>query len=189
MKNPFVAKKKSINDVLEESVEHELTYALNDILKNSNNMAAETVFKLAGGKYVQGVGTDVAGIKMFNAFCEKKNIDSSFVKITDGSGVSKNNLLTADFVSDFLYINKDSKVMEYLPKPGEGTLIQRMLPLKEFLKAKTGTLSEVSAIAGFLTSRKGKTYVFDIMIKDAKTSSADKKNIEEQILRQIYMNY
>ena len=64
-----------------------------------------------------------------------------------------------------------------------------MLYFKDSLRAKTGTLSDTSAIAGYLKTRKGKTYAFDIMIKDAKTSSSDKKNIEEQILRQIYMNY
>ena len=63
-----------------------------------------------------------------------------------------------------------------------------MLYFENVLKAKTGTLSDTSAIAGYIKDRKGKIYAFDIMIKDAKTSNADKKNIEEQILRQIYMN-
>ena len=63
-----------------------------------------------------------------------------------------------------------------------------MLYFKDNLRAKTGTLSDTSAIAGYITTKKGKTYAFDIMIKDAKTSSNEKKNIEEQILRYIYMN-
>ena len=77
----------------------------------------------------------------------------------------------------------------YMPSPGEGTLKNRMLYFKDNLKAKTGTLSDTSAIAGYITTRKGKTYTFDIMINDAKTSPADKKNIEEQILRNVYVNY
>jgi len=64
-----------------------------------------------------------------------------------------------------------------------------MLYLKDKLWAKTGTLSDSSAIAGYITTRRGGTYAFDIMINDAKTSNADKKNIEEQILRNIYANY
>ena len=64
-----------------------------------------------------------------------------------------------------------------------------MLYFKDNLRAKTGTLADTSAIAGYITSKRGKTYAFDIMINDAKTSSADKKNIEEQILRSLYMNY
>ena len=68
-------------------------------------------------------------------------------------------------------------------------LKNRMLYFKDNLRAKTGTLSEASAIAGYITSRRGKLYAFDIMINDAKTSPADKKNIEEQILRNVYLNH
>ena len=124
---------------------------------------------------------------------ENINIKSEDIKIVDGSGVSKNNLMTADFMTDFLVYRAKSEDFDdfknYLPAPGEGTLKNRMLYFKDNLYAKTGTLSDASAIAGYITSRKGKTYAFDIMINDAKTSSADKKNIEEQILRQIYTSY
>ena len=64
-----------------------------------------------------------------------------------------------------------------------------MLYFKGNLYAKTGTLADTSAIAGYLTSKRGKLYAFDIMINDARTSAADKANIEEQILRNLYMNY
>lgn len=173
---------KSIN-----SIEHELSYALTDILKNSNNMAAETIFKLAGGKYKGQTGSDTAGIEMFEDFCSKHNIDYSSVKITDGSGVSKNNLMTTDFISNFLYINKDSNLKEYLPKPGEGTLVQRMLPLKDNLKAKTGTLSNTSTIAGYLTTKKGGNYAFCIMQNDIKLSPAEQKTLEDYIIRAAYL--
>ena len=64
-----------------------------------------------------------------------------------------------------------------------------MLYFRNNLNAKTGTLSDTSAIAGYITTRKGKVYAFDIMINDAKTSAADKHNIEEQILRQVFVTY
>lgn len=187
LKNPYVFKEKKAEYNLENSIEREISVALKDILQNSNNMAAETVFKLAGGKYTGGVGTDTGAIAMFNDFCKKKNIDSSVIKITDGSGVSKNNLVNADFVSEFLYVNKDNSIMEYLPKPGEGTLVQRMLPIKENLKAKTGTLSNVSTIAGYLTTKNGHKYTFCIMQNDVKLSPADKKTLEDYIIREMFL--
>ena len=73
--------------------------------------------------------------------------------------------------------------------PGEGTLERRMLYFKDNLKVKTGTLSGVSALAGYITTRRGNVLAFDIMVNDFKASFYDKKNLEEQILRQIYMNY
>jgi len=87
-------------------------------------------------------------------------------------------LLTDDF----------EEFMSVLPSAGEGTLKNRMLYFGSNLKAKTGTLSDTSAIAGYIKTRKGKLFAFDIMINDAKSSSFDKKNLEEQILRQIYVN-
>ena len=57
------------------------------------------------------------------------------------------------------------------------------------LKAKTGTLTNVSSIAGYITSRNGKKYAFAIMIHDSKTKPNEKKSLEEYILRDIYTNY
>ena len=130
---------------------------------------------------------------MLKNYLDKLAINSEDVKIVDGSGVSKNNLMTADFMSSFLILRANEEDFDtfraYLPTPGEGTLKNRMLYFRNNLNAKTGTLSDTSAIAGYITTRKGKVYAFDIMINDAKTSAADKHNIEEQILRQVFVTY
>ena len=177
----------SDEDVLKEEVSHNISSALNDILKNSNNLVTESLFKLAGAKHCNLLtGTDSSAIKMFNDYCVKNNLDNSKVRITDGSGVSKNNLFSADFITQFLLVNKDNPVMDNLPRPGEGTLTHRMLPIKNNLKAKTGTLSDVSSIAGYLESKSGKHYVFCIMINDMQLSEADKKMLEDFIIREAY---
>ena len=115
---------------------------------------------------------------------------SDNIKIVDGSGVSKNNIMTADFMSEFLAKKEVRNMLEEnMPTAGEGTLKNRMLYFKDNLKAKTGTLSDVSAIAGYITSRNGKKYTFAIMIHDSKTKSNDKKSLEEYIIRDIYTEY
>lgn len=188
LKPAFTSDKKKASDKLEDKVTHDIDSAINDMLKNSNNMVAETVFKLAGAKYCGlETGTDSSGIKMFNDYCVKHKIDNSRIRITDGSGVSKNNLVSTNFVTDFLLVNKDNKIMEKLPTPGEGTLTHRMLPLKDKLRAKTGTHCDVSSIAGYLTSKSGKKYVFCIINNDMKLSTSDKKALEDYILREAYL--
>lgn len=177
------------SDLLLEKVVHPINQAVVDVLKNSNNLVSETMFKLAGGKYCNlKSGTDSAGIKMFNDYCVKNKLDNSRIRITDASGVSKNNLVSADFVSEFLLVNKNNKIMENLPSPGEGTLTNRLLPIKNNLKAKTGTLSDISSIAGYLTTRSGKKIVFCIMLNDMKLSASDKKMLEDYILREAYLS-
>lgn len=187
------AKLPDKNIYVVDVIEHDLESVLSGILKNSNNLFAETLFKTAGAEYTKDVGSRDASLKMLEDYLEKININYEDIKVVDGSGVSKNNLITADFMSNFLVMKAKEQDFEsfkiMLPTSGEGTLKNRMLYFKDNLRAKTGTLSDTSSIAGYITSRRGKLYAFDIMIHDAKTSSSDKKNIEEQILRNIYTNY
>lgn len=188
LKDSFISDKSVSSDKYLDKVTHDVDLAVDDVLKNSNNMVTETMFKLAGKKYGNlETGTDASGIKMFNDYCVRHKIDNSRIRITDASGVSKNNLVSADFVTDVLYVNRDNKIMEKLPAPGEGTLTHRMLTIKDNLKAKTGTLSDVSSIAGYLTTKSGKKYVFCIMINDMKLSSADKKMLEDFLIREAYL--
>lgn len=177
------------NTYLIAEVKHPISDAQSDILKKSNNMVAETVFKTAGGKYVNNTGSAESAIEMFNDYYKQKNINTSNINIVDGSGVSKNNLITADFMTNVLLKNskdKDFKIRQLLAVPGEGTLTDRMLYFKGNLSAKTGTLTNISTIAGYLTTKRGKTYAFCIMTNDPKSKSADKKSFEEYVLRAAY---
>ena len=93
-------------------------------------------------------------------------------------------------MSEFLVkIADNEEFVNSMATAGEGTLATRMLYFRDNLRAKTGTLSDVSTIAGYITSRNGKRYAFDIMINDPKSKSADKKVLEEYILRDIYTNF
>lgn len=166
------------------TLSHEVGFAKTDIYKNSSNFVAETVFKLAGGKYTSKTGSFESGLVMFRDFCKKYNIDTTDVKLVDASGVSKNNLVTTDFMTSFL-LKTQNYVEPNLPTAGEGTLSTRMLYLKGFLHAKTGTLNNISAIAGYISTLKNQKYVFSIIIND-KCSNGDKKMLEEYLLRTIY---
>ena len=181
----FQQKKPTNKYTLVTQISHDLATAKTDILKNSNNMVSETVFKIAGGKYLNNTGSFENGLKMFEDYCKNQNIDISDIRIVDASGVSKNNLMTTRFMTEFLLKNLEL-IEPYCATSGEGTLKNRMLFLRGLLRAKTGTLSNISTISGYITSKKGKKYVFSIMINDSKTKSSDKKMLEEYILRAIY---
>ena len=150
-------------------------------------MAIESIAKIAAGKYYKKQGTDSDAINLFNKFYEQYGLNKSRIKIVDASGVSKNNLTDADFITEYLVKNQSEKVMDSLAQPGVGTLTERMLPLKNNLKAKTGTLSDISSIAGYLTARNGNKYAFCIIINDPASSNTSKKNLENYILRELYM--
>lgn len=178
------------NTCVISEVKHPISGAVEDILKKSNNMVAETVFKLAGGKYAKGTGTSTSSIEMLNDYYKNLGIATDKIRIVDGSGVSKNNLITADFMTEVLLKTAKNKnganLQSGLASPGEGTLSDRMLYFKDNLKAKTGTLSNISTITGYLKTKNGKTYAFCIMINDPKSKSADKKSFEEYVLREAF---
>lgn len=180
------------NIYLAEEITNNISKALSASLKSSNNLVAETLFKLAGAKFANNTGTTYNSLNMLNNYFDKLGLNTDDIKIVDGSGVSKNNIMTSDFMASFLVklYNTDNfaEIEQYFATPGEGTLKNRMLYFKECMRAKTGTLSDTSSITGYITTRRGKVLVFNIMIQDAKTSETDKKNIEELILREIYMN-
>ena len=178
------------NIYLVGSIEHDLSLATEAILKKSSNFAAETLFKIAGGKFVNNTGSIDHSKQMLDAYLEKKQLNSADIKVVDGSGVSKNNLMTSDFMTNFLVKEANNKILiDNLPQPSEGTLENRMLYFKGNLRAKTGTVSNVSALAGYISTQKGNKLAFDIMIDDSKSTPADKKMLEEYILRAVYSNY
>ena len=187
LKQNFIVDKQTDEDVVMGRITHPIDNAISDVLKNSDNLVSETVTKLAGGKAYDDRGSDLNGIKVFNAYCKKIGLDNSKIRITDASGVSKNNLINADFISEFLVKTKDNKTLDKLPIPGEGTLTHRMLPLKDNLRAKTGTLGDLSSIAGYLTSKSGNKYAFCIIINDTASTISDMKTLEDYLLREAYL--
>lgn len=183
----------SQNVYLIEEYKTPILYTIPPILKDSNNFIAETVFKAAGGKFANNTGSQQNSLKMLEEYCKKEGLNTQDIKVVDGSGVSKNNIMTTDFMTEFLV--KQAMKPEFetlksqLPTSGEGTLATRMLYFKDNIRAKTGTLADVSAITGYLTTKNGKTFAFNIMINDPRIKNCDKKTLEEYILRAVYSSY
>lgn len=183
-----------------------LTY----ILSTSNNFGAEVVFKVAGGfwardneEYIKSaylnngdnkkivvtpsLGNFENARKMFLDYYKKAGLDVSKVKISDGSGVSRYNTLSANWIADGLvYLNQNSKIKEFLPTADTGTLSRRMRDLKGNLKAKTGTIFGTSSLAGYITSINDVEYVFSIIIQNLEARPSLMKGLEDDIVQSIY---
>lgn len=178
----FERGKAPADAVLVAQSKSDINRVITDIMQKSDNLKSETLFKVAGG------GTTESAIKMFKEYYSAQGINADGVKIVDASGVSKNNLLNADFITSVLvkdYENANA-IKNFMAVPGVGTLENRMFYLKDRLYAKTGTLQNVSAIAGYLTAESGKIYAFCIIINDGASSGFEKKSFEEYVIRTVY---
>lgn len=121
---------------------------------------------------------------------DPNSIYSEFgVFVDDGCGLSRKNRISSYFLAYLLAHLDDYGIINYLcytlPGYNEGTLERRDLP--PTVKAKTGTLNDVSSLAGYVKSKSGKWYSFAIIYNGPNVYNA--KLTEEKILNYIYENW
>lgn len=137
---------------------------LKSMLKRSDNLIADNLIKIIGHRYYAQSGSFTNGASAVKSILkEKAKIDLTHAVIVDGSGLSRNNRMTAAQlikVIAFLQAHPYLGLMQMLPISGiDGTLLYRPSvrypPLKANIKAKTGSLFGSYNLAGVLTNAKG----------------------------------
>ena len=151
------------------------------LMKPSNNGMTEHLIKTLGrtdGK----AGTWAAGSARVLRWLKTTQSVPSTVKIVDGSGLAHRNKLTARVVLRVLqYVRTRDWFAVFhdaLPVAGNadpaigGTLSSRMVgtPAQNNLRAKTGTLSGITALSGYVTDATGRLYTFSMLGKYKKNS-------------------
>ena len=151
-----------------------LSVIVKQLLKPSNNGIAEHLIKWLGRR-VGTPGTWKAGASRVLRWLKGTQTVPSTVKVVDGSGLAHRNKLTARVVVRLLqYARKQvwfGTFYDALPVAGNsneaigGTLTDRMVgtAAANNLRAKTGTLSGVTALSGYVTGRNGRLYVFSLL--------------------------
>ena len=179
--------------VAARSVATHLSPSLADILKlmnkPSDNYIAELLFKTIGAEVIGEPGTWKKGRTAITAFLDEIMDAPPIHRCIDGSGVSRYNLLNVDLLTKLLvYIYHNFALRpEYLaslPIAGvDGTLKNRMQGMyaEKVLRAKTGTLSGVSALAGYTVTADGEIFAFGILISHYIGSSAQARDIQDKI--------
>ena len=189
----FDSKKTPANAQLIKEEMTPITKLYPMIMENSNNMVTETLFKIAGGKYLNTTGTTYGGVQAFKDYYKALGADTDGIIVVDGSGVSRNDLLSTDWMTNALYkINTNDKNFNYKEKfniPNRGTLTNRLFELRDYLWAKTGTLANISGITGYITTKNGNDYTFAILIQNTNKPETEVKKLEDEIITTIYNKY
>ena len=157
--------------------------------KPSDNWIAELLFKAIGAEVMGEPGTWQKGRDAVNEFLEEITGEPPGHRFVDGSGLSRYNLINAELLTQLLvYMYQNFELMpEYLaslPIAGvDGTLMNRMqgVSAENVLRAKTGTLSGVSALAGYTTTADGEVVAFGILISHYVGSATPARDIQDQI--------
>lgn len=172
-----------------------LTATLSLMNKDSDNYSAEYMLRALGMDRA-GSGTAEAGLKAILNFLNRNKIERQQIRLVDGCGLARRNLCSATGLTDLLTVmhhHRYGGTFKYtLAHSGiDGTLDYRMSSpkLAGRVRAKTGTMTFSSSLAGYLTLESGKEIAFAILCNNFSTSRHHIRGIQDQIIERVFDEY
>ncbi|WP_329115723.1 D-alanyl-D-alanine carboxypeptidase/D-alanyl-D-alanine endopeptidase [Streptomyces sp. NBC_01465] len=159
-------------------------------LKLSNNNHAEVLVKAIGYE-VKGSGTWSAGLSAISGYLRTLGVDPAALRQVDGSGLSRMDVVSpAQFTQLLVAVRHEPWFKEWydaLPiacvadRMTGGTLRSRMCgtPAAGNLHGKTGSLTGVSGLSGYVTDADGREFVFSVLSNNYVAGSV--KDIEDLV--------
>ena len=116
------------------------------------------------------------------------NLDQ--VEFADGSGLSRMNYVTPEWMVNFLDAMQKSPAFDAflasLPQPGEGTLSSIRFPGCERVRMKSGSLSGVLCYSGYILDEAGKPAVtFSILTNNALVGASQVRPVLMRMVRRL----
>ncbi len=154
-----------------------LSQLLIPFMKLSNNSHAEVLIKEMG-KEAGGKGSWEDGLKVSGNVMNRLGLDMQTIEMRDGSGISQVNMIPANEITKLLYAIQEKtwfpSYLNALPVAGiesrmvGGTLRKRMQGTFAAgnVRAKTGTITGTSALAGYVTTKRGEKLIFSIILNN-----------------------
>lgn len=160
--------------------EHEsapLSQDVEVINKVSQNLHAEILLRLLG-REKGTAGTVQSGLEVLHGFLNNAGISNDEYDFHDGSGLSRENLVTPHAIIQLLRYAAaqpwGNEFRESLPIAGvDGSLAERFKDLDPTAKvyAKTGSLGAVKSLSGYAVTSKGEPLVFSIVSNNLSASA------------------
>jgi serine-type D-Ala-D-Ala carboxypeptidase/endopeptidase (penicillin-binding protein 4) len=149
----------------------------------SSNFWAEVLGKRLGAEALSPPGSIAKGAAAIRTWAAQFGV---VVKSRDSSGLSYANRVSPSGIVRLLDLMEDrpwgQDLREALPEGGEGTLRRRLLRVPVY--AKTGTLSSVSALSGYVWLRRRSVWAeFSILSRLPKDAAV---RIEDRVVRTLW---
>jgi D-alanyl-D-alanine carboxypeptidase/D-alanyl-D-alanine-endopeptidase (penicillin-binding protein 4) len=132
-----------------------LSQLIKVMMKDSNNLYADCIFKKIASAVSGSQGSWKQGYHELKALMERIGINPQELVIMDGAGRSRYNLVSPSHIIILLqWAYKQPYFPHFLESLSiagtDGTLKERMKDLSPCIRGKTGTLSGVSALCGYV---------------------------------------
>ncbi len=168
-----------------------LSQDLRVINKVSQNLHAELMLRLLG-REKGTAGTVQAGLEVVRAFLTQAGVPGDQFIFFDGSGLSRQNLVTPRATVLLLkYVNTQPwgpKFVDTLPVGGvDGSLADRFKDslAQGRVQGKTGSLGHVNTLSGYLTTVNGDRVVFSIMANNHNLQNRRATDVMDQIVNAV----
>jgi D-alanyl-D-alanine carboxypeptidase/D-alanyl-D-alanine-endopeptidase (penicillin-binding protein 4) len=150
------------------------------MMKVSQNLYAETLLKALGAAH-GGLGTVEGGRLAVHSVLQKWGVPDDGYTMSDGSGLSRYNYVTAATVITVLERmyqdprHRDAFLSTLAVAGRDGTLASRLdrTRAKDNVVAKTGSISNVRTLSGFVRTRDDEVLAFSILANDFAVPSAN----------------
>lgn len=184
-------------DGLIEIVSHPsppLSLVAENTMKPSQNLYTELILRslgeVTGGVSDFGKTSEEKGMAVVKELLKKAGVPADSIVQYDASGLSRHNLITPN-ASAMLYKYLDTARYSAFWKNSltiggvDGTLRRRFqgTAASGNVRGKTGTIDQVSALSGYVTSKAGERFAFAIITNGIPDSGARVSTIDEIVLQ------
>lgn len=163
--------------------------------KVSDNLNAELFLRVLSKKVSSSKASWRNGKILIDSLITLSGANPKSYRVTDGSGLSYYNLTTAELLSKVLvYMYGQDKAIfdafiKSLPIGGvDGTLSNRYKnsPAKGNVFAKTGTISGVASLSGYIKTKKENWLAFSILIQNYVGSASEARKIQDKLCEILF---
>lgn len=161
---------------------------IREMLKKSDNVIAGALFKKLGQLYTKKPGSwETGSYAVTQILNHTAGVNLAGLRVLDGSGLSPSNTTTPAQlmqVLDFAFHHSatNDAFISALPIAGvDGTLRHRLANIARRLRAKTGTISGVVSLAGYVLTADNEVVAFVIMVNGNKGMTWKYREMEDKI--------
>lgn len=163
------------------------------INKFSSNVMARNLFLTVAAEKSGRPATAAGGRQVMQAFLASRGIAIPELVIDNGSGLSRDERITAQGLAEVLI---EAWHSQYMPEfaaslplsATDGTLRRRFRSgeMQGRLRMKTGSLEDVGALAGYVNAASGKTYVAVILLNDPKADQGAGQAVQTELVDWVF---
>lgn len=170
-----------------------LAEVIRSINKNSNNVMTRQLLLTLGAEHREVPGKEADGIAVIHEFLQSEGIHDGSLNIVNGAGLSRDSRVSAQLLVDLLEAAaKRAYAPEFMASLSiaglDGTTRNRFDENSGngVMHVKTGSLDDVSALAGYAHGNDDEIYVLAILMNSPEANRGPGQELEEAVMRWLH---